>query len=243
MNSLQLNRFKLLLVGTKTPENIGGTARLLQNYAVGEAGLVAPRCEWRSGVAQWMATGPSIERLNALPVYSDLKEALKDCNYVVGFTARAGRTRKTSIQLQTLGQKLPGKVALVFGREDICLSNEEVDLCTHLCALDSNPEFPSLNLSHSVAVVLSQLFLQENSSRRGHFETATVEEIEPLFEHLRESMLAVGLTTAGNPERMLTRLKKVFQRSELTKDDIALLRGYFSATIREVEKLKQVDKN
>ncbi len=238
MNLLQLNRFKLLLVGTKTPENIGGTARLLLNYSVGEAGLVAPQCEWRSGVAQWMATGPSVERLNSLPVYPDLKAAIKECNFVVGFTARAGKSRRTSIQLEHLAEKLPGKVALVFGREDFCLLKDEIELCTHLCALDSNPVFPSLNLSHSVAVVLSQLFLQENESRRGHFEVATVEETEPLFEHLRESMLAVGLNKSGNPERMLTRLKKIFQRSELTRDDVALLRAYFTTVTKEANDLK-----
>lgn len=228
MNLLQLNRFKLLLVGTKTPENIGGTARLLENFAVGDAGLVDPQCEWRSGVAQWMATGTSSLRLNALPVYPNLKEAVHDCNAVVGFTARAGKSRKSSIQLENLASQLPGKVALVFGREDLCLLKEEVDICTHLCALDSSPEFPALNLSHSVAVVLSQLFIQENKSRKGHFEVASVAEAEPMFAQLRESMLAVGLNKSGNPDRMLTRLKKIFQRSQLTKDDLALLRAYFT---------------
>lgn len=228
MNSLQLKRFKLLLVGTKTPENIGGTARLLENFAVGDAGLVDPQCEWRSGVAQWMATGTSTLRLNALPVYPSLREAVADCNAVVGFTARAGKSRKSTVQLETLGQNLHGKVALVFGREDLCLLKEEVEVCTHLCALDSSPEFPALNLSHSVAVVLSQLFLQENKSRKGHYETAKTTEIEPVFDQLRESMLAVGLNKSGNPDRMLTRLKKIFQRSQLTRDDLALLRAYFS---------------
>jgi TrmH family RNA methyltransferase len=174
-----------------------------------------------------MATGPSIERLNALPVFDNLKSAVKDCQHVVGFTARAGKDRKSSIKIEDLGTKLDGKVALVFGREDFCLLKEEVDVCTHLCALDSNPKFPALNLSHSVAVVLSQLFLQENHSRRGYREIATVEEVDPMFEDLRASMISVGLDQEGNPERMLTRLRKIFQRADLSRDDIALLRGYF----------------
>jgi len=66
MNSLNLKRFKVLLVGTKIPENIGGVTRLLDIYAGGDAALIAPKCEWREGVAQWMATGPSIDRLNSL---------------------------------------------------------------------------------------------------------------------------------------------------------------------------------
>ena len=234
--ALNLARFRVVLVGSKTPENIGAVARLLENYAVGEAALVSPQCDWRTGVAQWMATGPSLERLNALPVFETLAEAVKDCHFVVGFTARSGRERKTSIQLETLAETLSGKIALVFGREDYCLFKEEIDLCTHLCALDTSPDFPPLNLSHSAAVVLSQLFLQENNSRRGYHGLATAEEQEPMFEHLREMMISVGMTQSGNPDRMLKRLRKIFQRAQLTKDDVALLRGLFAGVEEGVGK-------
>jgi TrmH family RNA methyltransferase len=225
---LNLHRFKVVLVGTKTPENIGSVARLLENYAVGEGALVSPNCEWREGVAQWMATGPSIDRLNALPVFDSLAEAVSDCTAIIGFTARSGRTRRTSIKIEDLGQKFSGKVALVFGREDFCLLKEEIDVCTHLCALDTSPHFPALNLSHSVAVVLSQVFLQETNSRKGHHKVVTAAELEPMIEHLKQMMVEVDLTEGGNPERMLSGLKKIFQRAELTSTDISLLRGLYS---------------
>jgi tRNA (cytidine32/uridine32-2'-O)-methyltransferase len=231
-NHLNLSRYQVALVGTKTPENIGSVARLLENYAVGAGVLVQPNCEWREGVAQWMATGPSIDRLNALPVSDSLADAVKDCHYVVGFTARSGKSRRTSIKLEDIGSKLTGRVALVFGREDFCLLSEEIELCTHLCALDTSPHFAALNLSHSVAVVLSQLFLQEHNSRKGHHEAVTVAELEPMFEHLKEMMVAIGLTTEGNPERMLSGLKKIFQRADLTKSDVSLLRGLFSRILK-----------
>jgi len=231
MSGLNLKRYKVVLVGTKIPENIGSTARLLENYSVGDACLVEPKCEWKSGVAQWMATGPSIERLNALPVSNSLAKTVEDCNFVVGFTARSGRNRKTSIKLEDLGTKLKGKVALVFGREDFCLLKKEIDVCTHLCALDTNPKFPALNLSHSIAVVLSQLFIQENDSRRGHFKVVTAKEMEPMFNHLKEMMISVGLDKGGNPERMLVRLRKIFQRAELNKQDLSLLRGLYTKVI------------
>ncbi len=235
---MDLKRFRVVLVAPKIPENVGSVARLLENYRVGEAALVAPRCEFKKGVAEWLATGPSIKRLHSLPVHADLPEAIHDCNFVVGFTARSGRTRKSSIKLEDIGTKLQGKVALVFGREDFCLLKEEVDFCTHLCALDTNPRFPALNLSHSVAVVLSQLFVQENESRRGHYSLATASEQEPLFLHLREMMVSIGLTKSGNPERMLTRLKKVLQRAQLGKSDILLLRGLFASVISAQKRYK-----
>ena len=233
---LELSRFKVILVGTKIPENIGSVARLLENYKVGEGLLVEPKCNWKEGVAQWMATGPSLERLNALPVSDSLSEGVSECHAVVGFTARAGKSRKTSLKLEDISKKLQGKVALVFGREDFCLLKEEIEVCTHLCALDTHPAFPALNLSHSVAVVLSHLFLQEHDSRRGHHERLTMKEQEPLYEHLREMMLAVGMNQDGNPERMLTRLKKIFQRAELTRADLQVLRGLFAGVISGQDK-------
>ncbi len=240
MSSLSLGRFKVLLVGTKIPENIGATARLLENYAVGEAGLVDPQCEWKSGVAQWMATGPSRERLNSIPVYSSLKDAVSDCNAVVGFTARAGKTRKLSLKLESLSASLPGKVALVFGREDFCLLKEEIEICTHLCALDTGPIFPALNLSHSVAVVLSRIFNEENSSRRGHHEIATSADLEPLFDHLGESLRALGFLGEGNPERVLLKLKKIYQRAGLSRSEIDLLRGICTRIISQQSRNSRV---
>lgn len=232
--SLNLNRFRVILVGTKTPENIGSVARLLENYAVGECVLVAPKCEWREGVAQWMATNSSRERLNQLPAVETLAEAIQDCHYVVGFTARSGKTRRSSIQLEQMSERLNGRVALVFGREDFCLLNDEIELCTHLCALDTSPDFPALNLSHSVAVVLSQLFLHENNSRQGHHQTMTSEELEPMFEHLKEMLLGLGYTASGNPDRILKNLKKVFQRAQLTKSDTSTLRGIFTQVLNRI---------
>jgi TrmH family RNA methyltransferase len=235
MNSLKLDRFRAILVGTKIPENIGSFARLLENYAVREGALVSPQCEWREGVAQWMATNSSKERLNALPVHDGLKEAIGDCHHVIGFTARAGKNRRASIKLEEIG-KLEGRIALVFGREDFCLLADEVDSCTLLCALDTSPEFPALNLSHSVAVVLGSLFNQENDSRKGHYGLATTAEIEPMLEHLKEMMLSVGLNQDGNPDRMLVRLRKIFQRASLTPDDLSLLRGLYARVISEVRR-------
>jgi tRNA/rRNA methyltransferase len=238
-SSLHLNRFRVVLVEPKIPENIGSVARLLENYSVGSAALVNPKCEFRTGRAPYLATGPSLQRLMEFPVVSSLPEAVQGCEAVVGFTARSGRARKLSIQLEEIGEKLGGNVALVFGREDFCLLKEETEHCTHLCALDTSPHFPALNLSHSVAVVLSQLFLQDHDSRKGHFRRATTDEIAPMFDHLREMMLRVGLTKAGNPERMLSRLRKIFQRSELTPQDIALLRGLYAKVIATVDYLSK----
>ena len=232
MSSRRLDRFRVVLVGSKIPGNIGSVARLLENFAVGEGALVDPQCEWRTGEAQWRATGSSKERLNSLPVHSSLGDAIRDCQYSVGFTARAGKTRKATLKLEDLSRMLPGRVALVFGREDLCLSSEEAGICSHLCALDASEDFPALNLSHSVAVVLSRLFQNERDSRRGHTETATRGELEPLFAHLREMLIHLGYEGEGNPERVLLKLEKIYSRAGIRRDEIPLLRGIITKTLQ-----------
>ncbi len=237
----RLNRFRVVLVGTKIPENLGSTARLLENFAVGEAALVSPQCEYHEGVAQRVATNESRDRLNTLPVFDQLQPAVEDCQVVIGFSARTGRDRKPNLSLDQISD-LPGKVALVFGREDYCLFDEELESCTHLCALETSLHFPALNLSHSIAVVLAQLFMQENNSRRAHARIATQSELAPMIEHLREMMLSVRLTEAGNPNRMLKKIKKIFQRASLTPQEIILLRGLYSKVISHVNYLQDLKK-
>jgi tRNA/rRNA methyltransferase len=234
---LNLNRYSVVLVGTKIPENIGSVARLLENYQVGPSALVAPNCEYKTGVAQWMATGPSLDRLNQLPVYQDLGEAVQSCTTIVGFTARSGQRRKIELKLEDLA-KIPGKIGLVFGREDFCLLKEETDRCTYLCSLDTSVQFPALNLSHSVAVVLSQLFLQEHESRRGHQDPAVLAnfaEQEAMFLHLKQVVVQAGLITDGNPDRLWLKIRKILQRAELTREDLSVLRGLYSAILRSSE--------
>jgi tRNA/rRNA methyltransferase len=88
-------------------------------------------------------------------------------------------------------------------------------------------------------VVLSDLYRQESDSRRGHLTYASTEELSPMFEHLRTMMIRVGLDRDGNPDRMLGRLKKIFQRAGLTREDLGLLRGLFARVMTEVETLKR----
>ncbi len=244
MSSRSLDRYRVLLVGTKFPGNLGSVARLLENFSVSDAGLVAPRCDWQEGVAQWMATRSSRERLASIPLYESLAAAIADCSTVVGFTSRSGKTRKISLSLEQIpsltgsvtgspdGSVAGGKVALVFGREDLCLFDEEVELCTHLCALDSSPGFPALNLSHAVAVVLSRLYSEESAPKKQPSAGVAMAELEPMLRHLEEALLALGYRGEGNPARVLSKFRKIFQRAGLQRGEIALLRGLCQNILR-----------
>lgn len=151
-----------MLVEPAGPLNVGSVARLCANFGVTDLRLVNPRCHTDDPDAIRMAVhGQSV--LQNAQHYPSLLVALADCQRVV---ASCGRLDHGDIPLQPPEQAMPwveqglkanARVALVFGREDRGLSNEELLLSQRVVRLHSNEAYPSLNLSHAVAVLLHEL--------------------------------------------------------------------------------------
>lgn len=181
-----LNSTHVILVSPKSPANIGRVLRLAANFDVASVRLVAPRCDPNDG---------EIDRLRCdapgtLELYDSLEEALQDTAISIGFTRRAGAGRTVYNSLTGLLQsplmlEAPRmsvdntnsyKRALVFGREESGLLDAEVSLCGLACAIPSSDIFPSLNLSHAVAVILSQLYEHTLNEEKTESNTNVVEE-------------------------------------------------------------------
>ena len=137
-------------------------ARLCANFGINDLRLVAPRCNPNDAQALRMAVhGQTV--LHQASTFTTLLEALSDCQRVV---ASCGRIDHGDIPLQTTDQVMPwvgeglrsgAQVALVFGREDRGLSNEELLLSHRVVRLHTGDHYPSLNLSHAVAILLHDL--------------------------------------------------------------------------------------
>eukprot|EP00882_Tetradesmus_deserticola_P026496 GHRQ01029240.1.p1 GENE.GHRQ01029240.1~~GHRQ01029240.1.p1 ORF type:complete len:360 (+),score=92.79 GHRQ01029240.1:177-1256(+) len=178
-----LEQVRVVLVAPKTPANIGAVARACANFETTSLWVVAPRCDPYDGEVEKVACGQEV--LKHITVVDDLQQALNDTIGSVGFTRRAGATRYTHGSIAELLQKYPaaiaavdpvrhathqqqqhdsssatppGQTALVFGREESGLTEAELRLCAHSCAIPTGRIQGSMNLSHAVAVVLSGLF-------------------------------------------------------------------------------------
>jgi TrmH family RNA methyltransferase len=239
----QLHAFRVVLVAPLYSGNVGSVARLTMNFGVRDVVLVNPQCDPLNAEAQKFACKLSQNRLREFRTVNTLAEAIEDCPTVVGFSRRTGVFRIADVALDDV-KAMPrdGRVALVFGREDNGISRDEILQCTHVCSIPSSSECPSLNLSHSVAVVLSRLYaLNEKNcgSTPPSVEDAETKadiaissaHFEELMTHCRETLLAVGLTEAGNPDRMMPHLRRIFQRARLSDKELRLIRGILGNTL------------
>ncbi len=234
-----MNGFRLVLASPKFAGNVGACARVAANFDVSDLVLARPLCDPASPESLARAMPPADRYLRGARIAPDLTEALTGCRASVGFTRRTGKARLTlplPELLPALRALAPSAeaapIALVFGNEETGLTDGELQLCTHLATISISEVMPSLNLSHAVAVVLARL--QEEFGEPGEIprergaRPATLEELEGLFAHWRQAIADAGMTTAGNPDRLLRRIRRLIQRAEPLSREVKLLHGFLS---------------
>jgi tRNA/rRNA methyltransferase len=231
-----MRSIRLILVSPKYSGNVGACARVASNFDVRDIAVIQPRCAIHDEQAQLYGKGPSREFLMGMNVYDSLQEAVADCHQVIAITRRHGTLSPKEIFLPELritdnGQRT---TAIVFGREDYCLTREELYLCTHYCQIPTSDIMPTMNLSHAVSVVLSRLYTdlsvdrKDNSGETTSNECVTTQEFEDLMKHWEQTMRDVDLTRGGDPEKMIKRIRRAMQRSELRVKEMAQLRRFLS---------------
>lgn len=229
-------KLSVVLVEPAGPLNLGSVARLCANFGVDDLRLVAPRCNPSDPDAQRMAVhgGLVLRRARRFPT---LIEALKDCQRVV---ASCGRIEHGEIPLQAPEQVMPwvrqglesaSQVALVFGREDRGLSNEELLLSQRVVRLHSAAAYPSLNLSHAVAVMLHELerirrqpsdqLLQPVHAK----ELAAPTQLMACLDDAEELLLEAGFLMKHTARARMAKVKGLLQRALVRPEELAMLRG------------------
>lgn len=190
----------------KNPQNIGSVLRASGNFGVRDVVLVSPRADVREEIVSTVACG-SPARLTTV---DSLEDALADSSVSLAFSRRKGKGRPALRSLDAFlrGDRgassgwmtQQGTLALVFGREESGLEAHEIMLCSHTVEIPSEPSFPSLNLSHAVAVILSQLFeysyasnFVEEGGDRGGEAPATHAELTALFKRVTGMLERQGL--------------------------------------------------
>ena len=151
---------KVVLVEPSGTINVGSVARLCENFNVSELRLIAPKCDHLAQEAKKMSVR-GLKILEDAKVYEDLNSALLDCTRIIATCGRKdhGDIPLSSNKLSMRWALESGKdetIALIFGREDRGLSNEELLKANKVISLNTSKNYPSLNLSHAVAIVLHQ---------------------------------------------------------------------------------------
>jgi tRNA (cytidine32/uridine32-2'-O)-methyltransferase len=235
-----LKQIRIVLVDTRHPGNIGGAARAMKNMGLTDLYLVQPK-HFPDPKASARAAG-AIDVLEAATVVDTLPDAIDDCSLVIGSSARQRRipwplltARDCATQVrQALNNN---RVAIVFGREDRGLTNEELHTCHLHVHIPSNEQYGALNLAMAVQVICYELRIaclaepQGNDTMKGwDMPLATAEELQRYFTHLEETLTAIGFLNPVAPKQLMTRLRRLYLRAQLDSMEVSLLRGILSAT-------------
>ncbi|MEW5943517.1 MAG: RNA methyltransferase [Pseudomonadota bacterium] len=230
-----LDNIRIVLSHTTHPGNIGGAARAMKTMGLSRLALVSPKC-FPDPQAEAMASG-AVDVLEEAAVCATLDEALAGTVLAVGLTARRRdlshsmlTVREAAPQIMEAAAQAP--VAVVLGTEMSGLTNSELDRCQLLATIPANPDYSSLNLAAAVQIVayelrqaLPELPLPAETPR----ELASFEEIEHFYRHLEQTLLATGFLNPKQPGRLMQRLRRLFARARLEKEEVNILRGILAA--------------
>jgi tRNA/rRNA methyltransferase len=229
VTTINLDHMAIVLVEPQIPENIGAVARAMNNMGIRRLILVNPeRCDLTRILR--MATGTSIDIVEAMEVFEDLNEALASFHYVVGTTARSGSHRPSLTNPRDLAQELisisqNNHVALLFGPEDRGLSNEHLRPC-HTIATIPTAQFASLNLAQAVMIFCYDLFLASRlPSEEPLPRLANKFELEGMYGHLKSVLTRIGFINPQNPEHWMLNIRRFLSRIPLRARDVRIIRG------------------
>jgi len=229
-----LERIAIVLVEPREPGNIGAAARAMANMGLSRLVLVRPPDYLVADAFKMaLAARPILE--SAL-VADGLAPALAGFGFVAGTTRRQGAGRRGTVSPRQLAAELPAvaaanDVAILFGREDSGLSNDELQYCQRLVTIPSSGGFGSLNLAQSVLVVAYEAFLAAAASGSGGANAgarrAPTADLEGLYAQMEEVLLEIGYLDPANPAHMMRVFRRLIGRAGADAREVRALRGIF----------------
>lgn len=217
----------VILVEPSLPGNLGATIRVAANFGVPAVELVRPGVDPSDPeVVAWACGGD--QRLT-LRVHDSLAEAAAPYRTLVGSASGRGRESQPTVTPRQAAHQLcargADRAALLFGNETSGLRREDIDRCDAVVRIPTVPEFPVLNLTQSVAIVLGYLSMEVDPRPSAEPEPASQIAVAGLMDHLASSLSAIGFLDPASPERILRKLRRLFGRAGITDNEVAILRG------------------
>jgi tRNA (cytidine32/uridine32-2'-O)-methyltransferase len=231
-----LANIRTILVNTSHPGNIGSCARAMKTMGLSELYLVAP-LQYPHPKAMELASNAGDILENAI-VVDTLDEAINDCALVVGTSTRVRTIPWPLLSPRDFADKARvetqhGKIALLYGREQTGLTNDELQRCHFHIQIPTNPEYSSLNIAAAVQVIAYELFVASETvpppKEEWDYPVATPQQMELFYEHLERALLDIKFLNPQAPRQLLPRLRRLFHRARPDTMEMNILRGILSA--------------
>lgn len=241
----ELQQIRIVMVNTTLPANIGAAARAMKTMGLSQLVLVDPK-SFPHGDATALASGAA-DVLQQARVVATLEDAISDCQLVFGTSARS-RTipwplldARPATALAIDAGRQQQQIAIVFGREDRGLTNEELALCNYHLTIPVNPEYGVLNVSAAIQVICYELrmhaLLAQAPTTAGDDQMPITHHTvwdEPLvdqthmqqfYAHFEQTLADIDFLDPDNPRLLPLRIRRLFGRVRLDRMEYNLLRG------------------
>ena len=230
-----LDNVRIILIGTSHPGNVGSAARAMKTMGLSNLVLVDPECTV-DGKSRALSAGAT-DVLENHQVFATLDEAIADCGLVIGASARPRTLEWPMLDPREMGEKavIEGQkhpVALVFGRENSGLSNEELQKCHFHVFIPANPDYSSLNLAMAVQTLCYEIrmaFLSTKAYPEQQEEYPLTAEIEGMFNHLEQTLIETHFIVPAHPGLVMTKLRRFFHRARPEIKELRMWRGILSS--------------
>lgn len=257
LTAAMLDRVRIVMVETRHPGNVGAAARAMKTMGLSDLRLIRP-VRFPDQEATARATEGAADVLARAQVCADLDEAIGDADLVIGTSARQRRIPWPCITPRQLGDRLVAepdmKVAVMFGREDRGLTNEELQRCNLHVSIPSAPDYGVLNVASAVqlisyelrlALVGDEVEMPEARARRYSMPLpelvwdeppASNQDVDLLLTHLERVAMTSGFLDPENPAQVSSRLRRLFMRARPDKMEVGILRGILASIEKRWQK-------
>ncbi|WP_414526921.1 RNA methyltransferase [Nodularia chucula] len=226
---------KIVLVEPAGPLNVGSIARVMKNFGLDNLVLVNPQCDPLEEAAMKMGVHAQ-DILESAVVVTTLPEALQGCVRAIATTARV---RDWDTPLENPRTALPwllelpdSPAALIFGREDRGLSNQELNYAQRFIRIPSSDNYPSLNLASAVGICCYELaqYSAPPTPPTTH-DLASLDIVETYYQQLESLLLDIGYLYPHTATTRMAKFRQLYNRAHLQTQEVAMLRGI----LRQIE--------
>lgn len=220
---------KLVLVGIKNPGNLGAIARVMRNFGLKDLILINPECNPTDEEALYRAKhAKSILQKSKITDFNHLNKF----DFVIGTTSKVGsdynipRVPITPEQFALTINRM-AKTAILIGRENHGLTNKELKLCDFIVTIPTSKEYPAMNISHAVAVLLYELFKSSKKSKLGDtIIPMSKKDKEIILKKVDNILNKMYFATEQKRETQRKVWKRLITKAMLTKREAFALLGF-----------------